>query len=845
MRVIRNDAYVLEAAKTITGATAANPVVITSASHGYSNGDEVSIADVVGMTELNGQTYIVANQAANTFELTHQHDGSNIDGSAFTAYSSGGEASKYFKLTTPYTTADLPKLKYVQSADTMTLTHSSYTTRDLTRTGHSSWTLSEVAFVPTQDHPTGLTVTVNTSASLLRRYQVTAIKQTTAEESLPALNNTSQAITGATAANPVVLTVTGHAFADGDEIEVNSVVGMTELNGRRFTVANQDTNTVELMGIDGTSYTAYSSAGTANLTFVEITTSHATEDNTVAWTAVAGAFKYAIYRAGETGLYGLIGETGAVSFEDDDIVADSSQGPPRYADPFSEVDEYPGTSSYFEQRQAYGGSVNKPDTATFARVADRTDLSAAVPARSDDSFAVTLNALQVNEIRHFVPLNDLIILTSGAEWRVNSGPDTAFELTSIRMKPQSYWGCSHLQPHVIGNVVFFMEENDAVMRSLGYSFQQDVYTGTNMGLFSEHMLRKNTVSDWAIQHATEQRVYMVRDDGKILTMTFDQEQEVVAWTTWDTDGTFENVTALKHSPNEQNDKIYVITQRTINGNTVRYVEKVNHVDPDFSEDAFFIDSGLSLDVPITITGSTAANPVVITATSHGLSDGDLVDINGIVWEPNVDKFLGETQPTQVTGRYKVANKTANTFELNTTGDVAIDGSAYNAYKSGGKVRLAVTTVSGLDHLEGETLVALANGNVVRGLVVSSGSVTFSRAYSRIHIGMPYITDIETLNVEAPQGTVQGVKKKITKVTVKFDRSRGMVIGPTLTDANKLVEMKQREFEGYGVPTGLLTGAKSVILKPDWNSNGRIAIRQKDPLPLNVLAIVPDVEVGDI
>jgi hypothetical protein len=100
-------------------------------------------------------------------------------------------------------------------------------------------------------------------------------------------------------------------------------------------------------------------------------------------------------------------------------------------------------------------------------------------------------------------------------------------------------------------------------------------------------------------------------------------------------------------------------------------------------------------------------------------------------------------------------------------------------------------------------------------------------------------------VEAPQGTVQGVKKKITKVTVKFDRSRGMVIGPTLTDANKLVEMKQREFEGYGVPTGLLTGAKSVILKPDWNSNGRIAIRQKDPLPLNVLAIVPDVEVGDI
>lgn len=77
--------------KTITGATQANPVVITSNGHGYSNGDRVKIEDVVGMTELNGKWFVVKNQAANTFELTTTA-GDNIDGTGFEAYVSGGLA---------------------------------------------------------------------------------------------------------------------------------------------------------------------------------------------------------------------------------------------------------------------------------------------------------------------------------------------------------------------------------------------------------------------------------------------------------------------------------------------------------------------------------------------------------------------------------------------------------------------------------------------------------------------------------------------------------------------------------------------------------------------------------
>lgn len=83
----------LDSPKTITAATAADPVVITSASHGFSNGDQVKINGVVGMTELNGEIFLVADKADDTFELTDL-DGNDIDGSAYTAYISGGEVRK-------------------------------------------------------------------------------------------------------------------------------------------------------------------------------------------------------------------------------------------------------------------------------------------------------------------------------------------------------------------------------------------------------------------------------------------------------------------------------------------------------------------------------------------------------------------------------------------------------------------------------------------------------------------------------------------------------------------------------------------------------------------------------
>lgn len=142
MRVFRNGLQVLDATdKTITGVTQADPGVITSNSHGFSDGDEIYIDSIAGMVELNGRNYRVANATTNTFTLTDLF-GNDIDTTAFTAYTSGGTATEIYNVATPYTEADLPNVRFVQSADTMFLVHPSYAIRKLTRSADNNWTFS-------------------------------------------------------------------------------------------------------------------------------------------------------------------------------------------------------------------------------------------------------------------------------------------------------------------------------------------------------------------------------------------------------------------------------------------------------------------------------------------------------------------------------------------------------------------------------------------------------------------------------------------------------------------------------------------------------------------------------
>jgi len=937
MRFIRNDAQVLEATDTINAATKADPCVITTAAnHGWSNGDHIYISGVVGMTELNGRWFQVANKAATTAELTDPYDGgaSNIDSSAYTTYSSAGVAGKVYEVTTTYAQADLAELKWTQSADTLTVTHEDYAVQEITRTGHNAWTITAPTFAPSIADPTTVAQTVNGADNDVNwKYKVTAVKAETFEESLAGiaatLPNTASA---ATAANPVVVSSTAHDLITGDEVEITGFTEMTEVNDRRFIVTRVDANSFSLDGEDGSGYNAETTGGTSTVfpTFDVAGTQAAPTgttipNNTITWAAVSGAIRYNIYRAkGGRVDYGFLATTSELTFTDDttaETSTDLTTTPPSARNPFRVAGEYPGAVGYYQQRRVMGGSINKPDTSDYSQAANQSNYTKSSPGQATDAIRATLTSRQVNQIRHYVPGKNLLILTDGSEWSINSGDNSGFAAETLRQEPQTFWGANHLPPAVAGQTVIYVQENNIAVRSIGYQLNIDGYTGTDLTLLAPHIFETYTAVSWGFAKSPDPIAHIVRSDGKAAVMTFNEEQEVLAWSRWETrNGLFKWATAMRPSSTEVNDAAYFVVERVINGNTVLLIERIASRRFTDVQDAFFVDSGLTLDSPIAITGATAADPVVVTAVAHGFSDGDEVDIEGIDWTTQYDSSENQTNPDQLNGRryhvvdkttdtitlaeanlegyitaitqanpgvvtadahgladgdivvladiagmteannniYKVANKTTNTFELNTAADAnvntsgftaytngghihhAVDGSAFKAYVRNGNVRKAVISITSLNHLEGETVTILADGNVITGKSVSAGAVTLDRKASRVHVGIQMVADFETLNVEAPDGTIQGRPTKMSYVTVRFEKSRGLLVGP---DTSRLVEMKQRENETMGTPTALLTGDKKIILKPDWNSNGRIFMRQPYPLPITILAVIPDVQVG--
>ena len=141
MRFFKDGGILTEATVNITGATQANPVVVTAASHGFANGDRVIINSVVGMSQLNNREFTVANQTTNTFEL------SGIDGTGFDAYTSGGTVAKIVEVTTTYSVTDIFEINYAQSADVIYLAHKDHEPAKLTRTTATSFTLTDVDFI--------------------------------------------------------------------------------------------------------------------------------------------------------------------------------------------------------------------------------------------------------------------------------------------------------------------------------------------------------------------------------------------------------------------------------------------------------------------------------------------------------------------------------------------------------------------------------------------------------------------------------------------------------------------------------------------------------------------------
>lgn len=557
---------------------------------------------------------------------------------------------------------------------------------------------------------------------------------------------------------------------------------------------------------------------------------------TLNWNAVSGATKYDVYKE-RNGLYGWIGTTEtAGGFKDDGIDPDLDETPPTARNPFGSAGNYPGTVGYHEQRKMFGGSTNKPQTIWGTQSSRLTNMNVSSPTRDDDAITIGIASRQNNAIRHLVSLNALIAMTAGAAWSFAPGTqaDVLTPTGGTRIKPEHYSGCSDVPPLLVGNRALYLTKNGRGVRDLAYEYSVDGFRGGDLSVLANHLFRGRQIKMWAYAEHPDSIIWAVRNDGKLLSFTYLHEHEVFAWTQHETDGKVEDVTVVTEG---FEDRVYIVVRRRINGAFKRFIERLHTRDFESVRDAFFVDCGLTHDDPKEIEGITSASPPVVTSTAHGIANGSKVYISDVEGCEDED---GESEVNGVT--FLVANATANTFELKTEAGAAIDGSAWSDYLEGGYVRKLVTTLSGYDHLNGEEVAILADGNVLPRQTVSGGAITLDRAASTIHVGLPYTADLKTLDIDLGQPTVSGKMKRVAKVTAIVEYTRGLWLGPNTGNASDLVEHKDRTTEAYGQPTALREGKLEVIIPAKWDKKGSIWAQVRDPLPVTILGLVPELTV---
>lgn len=302
--------------------------------------------------------------------------------------------------------------------------------------------------------------------------------------------------------------------------------------------------------------------------------------------AVEGATFYRFYK-NQGGLYSYIGDSETTSIIDDNIGPNTSITPRRFDETIREGN-WPSAVGYFEQRKVFAGFTQDPQRIVMTASSTESDLSYSLPTQDTDRINFRIASREFNQIQHIVPLAQLMLLTTGAEMRVSPLNSDAITPSSISVRPQSYIGTDTVQPVIVNNNVIYASARDGHLRELAYQYSAGGYVAGDLCLRSAHLFDFRRVKDMALYKAPVPIVWAVSSDGRLLGLTYIPEQQIGSWHRHDTEGAFESCACISE---EDEDRLYVVTCREINGKAVRFIERMSSMQFENLSDAFFVDCG--------------------------------------------------------------------------------------------------------------------------------------------------------------------------------------------------------------------------------------------------------------
>jgi len=404
----------------------------------------------------------------------------------------------------------------------------------------------------------------------------------------------------------------------------------------------------------------------------------------------------------------------------------------------------------------------------------------------DDALDYTISADNVNAIFWMSATDDVLALgTAGGEW-IPRSVGAVLTPSDVVVRRQTTQACADVAPLAVDNVILFLQRGGRKIREFAFSFERDGYQALDMTRLAQH-ITKGGIVEMAFAEQPNSLAWAVRNDGNVLSMTYRREEDVVGLARHQLGGAFGTGDAVVES-------VAVIPGANGAGQVQDSTER---------DEVWLI-------VKRTIDGATKRYIEVI--------------------EEDFEGPVKETYTTDALWRTAMLDQQKDAYYLDSC--ITYDSTP-------------TTTITGLTHLEGQTVGVLGDGAIQPDKTVASGSITLATAASVVQVGLRYPHMVKTFKAEAgtAAGTPVGKTKRIGGITFVILDSHTLKFGPSATS---LIDADFREVaDTMDNPAPFFTGEYFAEFDDDWKTDPRIVIRSDDPVPFTLLAIAPEVDVKEL
>lgn len=515
------------------------------------DGTQVKVTGFGTASSLKGRFLEVANQSGSAFDLVDWETGTTV---AWDTDMSGQTVTldTIYEVTTEYGASEVGDIDFAQSADVLYLAHPNHAPAKLSRTvggANPTFTLQKILFNDRIDTPTVITSAgswvnrgTTTNAAYPNNYGTETYVITAADssgvlsESLPsgeldAPRDANWADTTAESEIRLSNLNNGSLPTGADEFRIYKRVGGSFLFiGSTTTTEFRDPNLTPAPGAPSPpknrlplGVTLEYSGGLAGNPLIG-------ETITGSPSGATGTLTFLSRDAGPvSGTMVLSGVDGTFT-TGDTITSSGAFGTTTPANVDSVTAEYPSTVTFFEDRLCWASSTLNPQSVWTSQSSRYEDFAVSDTIVASDAIEFTINSRQVNKIEAMAPLNDLLLLTSGAVWAASgAGENEPIAPDSIRVKVQSFNGSASLEPLFIDDTIIYAQDKSRTIRDLRYEFTTDSYAGNDLSVMSRHLFSDRTIVDWSLAKSPYELIWCVMSDGDMTALTYMREHDVRGW----------------------------------------------------------------------------------------------------------------------------------------------------------------------------------------------------------------------------------------------------------------------------------------------------------------------------